>query len=285
VSQAPDLAIVVARFATFGLAILLFGAAAFDLYAPGSAPSPPPSRPRRVGAACLLLTASAYVALLAREASGDAGWPSLDIIAEVYSQTGFGQALAGVQIAAVALALTPASVRWRWPRLALSGSAIVALAFVGHGADDIGVRGDLRIALLALHLLSVGAWLGALPRLYLALSPRDAAPLALLRRFGLVGGICVAAVVASGVGTLTFMVVTAGRRLGAAYATTLSIKLAFVAGLLCIAAINRFWLTPRLEGDPTRARRALRRTIVLEQALGLGALASVAALGQLDPTM
>jgi putative copper export protein len=63
------------------------------------------------------------------------------------------------------------------------------------------------------------------------------------------------------------------------------LKLAFVAGLFAIAAVNRFKLTPMARRDPVRARAALRRAIVLEQGLGLGAVASVALLGQLDPMM
>ena len=285
-NEAPDLAIVAARFVTFGLAMLLFGAAAFDLYAPAATlGTKPASSWRRAAAALLGLAALGYVALLAREASGDPGWPSPDFIADIYTQTGFGLAFAVVQGAAVALALLPASPRWRWTRLVLSGAAAVAFAFVGHGADDIGPRGGLRLLLLGAHLLAVGAWLGALPGLYRALAPGGAERLALLRRFGIVGAICVAAVVATGVGTLIFVVITAGGRLGSAYFTALFVKLSFVFALLCVAAINRFWLTPKLKRDPNHARRALRRTIVLEQALGLGALASVAVLGQLDPTM
>ena len=183
------------------------------------------------------------------------------------------------------LALLPASPRFRWLRLVLSGTAIVALAFVGHGADDTGLRGGLRLLLLGAHLLAVGAWLGALPGLYRALAPQSAEPLALLQRFGVVGAVCVAAVVATGAGSLIFIMITSGGRLGATYATALFAKLTFVFALLCVAAINRFWLTPKMKRNPDHGRRALRRTIVLEQALGLGALASVAVLGQLDPTM
>jgi putative copper resistance protein D len=285
VSETPDLAIVAARFATFGLAILLFGAAAFDLYAPTPAPRPAAAQARSAASVLLAVAALTYVALIAREASGDPGWPGLGLVAAVYTQTGFGLALGVVLLAALGLGLTPGSPGFRWPRLIVSGVAIAALAFVGHGADDSGLNGDLRVLLLAAHLLAVAAWLGALPRLYLALTPGSSDSPALLRRFGVVGAICVATVVATGAGTLIFMAVTAGGRLGSAYATALFVKLTFVFALLCVAAVNRFWLTPQVARDPERARKALRRTIVLEQALGVGALASVAVLGQLDPTM
>ena len=284
-NETPDLAIVTARLATFGLAILLCGAAAFDLYAPANTPRPARPQGRRVAAALLALAALTYLGLLAREASGDPGWPAPGLVADLYAGTGFGQALAVVQLAALALTLTPAAPRFRWLRLTVSGIAMVALAFVGHGADDSGWKGDLRLLLLAGHLLAVAAWLGALPRLYQALAPGSATSATLLQRFGVVGALSVTTVVATGVGSLIFIVATAGGQLGSAYATTLFVKLTFVLALLCVAAVNRFWLTPKAERDPEGACRALRRTIVLEQALGAGALASVAVLGQLDPAM
>jgi len=55
-------------------------------------------------------------------------------------------------------------------------------------------------------------------------------------------------------------------------------KLAFVGCLLCVAAFNKLWLTPRLlDGDP-RASRILRRSIRLELLLGLSILAATATL-------
>jgi putative copper export protein len=66
---------------------------------------------------------------------------------------------------------------------------------------------------------------------------------------------------------------------------TLVVKLAFVLGLIILAAVNRLRLTPMMARAPDRARRLLRATIVAEQVMGLGALASVALLGQLDPSM
>ncbi len=92
-------------------------------------------------------------------------------------------------------------------------------------------------------------------------------------------------VVATGLGVLTFMVTNAGGALGATYVATLLAKLAFVFGLLCLAAINRFWLTPLVRRDPERARQALTRSIVAEQMIGVAALGIVALLGQLDPAM
>jgi putative copper resistance protein D len=286
VSEAAQPALVIARFFTFGLAILLFGAASFAVYAPVEARPRPDVVTSCVGPLLLALAAVAYAGLLAREASGEPGWPPLALVADLYATTGFGRALATLMVGALGLAALGAfAARSRWWKLALSGLALASLAFVGHAADDAGARGAARLLLMALHLLAIGAWLGALPWLWRALGQSRADTPALLRRFGLIGGVSLAAVVASGLGTLWFVLLDARGSLGAGYTRTLVLKLAFVLGLFALAAFNRFRLTPLMSRDPAPARRALRRTIVLEQALGLGALASVAVLGQLDPRM
>jgi putative copper resistance protein D len=281
-SDAVDPALVAVRFFAFGLAMLAFGRASFELYAP----TPRASRVADISiGAALALAALAYTVLLAREATGSAGWPDAAAVAMVWRDTGFGRALA--LTAAVAMAATLAALArepLRWPRLALAGVALAALAIVGHGADDVGLRGDARLAVLAVHLLAVAAWLGALPELWLALA-RDRRPLTLLNRFGWVGGASLALVLVTGSATLVFVALDARGGLGRAYVRTLMVKLAFVLGLLALATVNRFRLTPMMARAPDRARRLLRATIVAEQLLGLGALASVALLGQLDPAM
>ena len=281
-SEAVDPALVVARFFAFGLAMLVFGRASFALYAP--APGPRPTL-RIATSGLLALGAIAYAVLLAREAVDAPGWPGARAVAMIWRDTGFGRALAVTTLAALALTAVAASERrLPWPSAALAAIALAALAFVGHGADDTGARGAVRLTVLALHLLAVASWLGALPTLWLALRDGDQ-PLRLLQRFGLVGGISLATVLVTGSATLVFVALDAPRGLGRSYLGTLAIKLAFVFALFCVAAVNRFRLTPLMAREPDRARRLLRRTIIAEQLLGLGALASVAVLGQLDPTM
>ncbi len=281
-NETVDPALVAVRFLAFGLAMLAFGRAAFDLYAP----APRPNRAFRAATSALLaLAAVAYAVLLAREAVGATGWPGFTAVAMVWSATGFGRALAVSAAAALALAALGASDRpLRWPRLALAGIALGALAFVGHGADGSGLVGALRLALLAAHLMAVAAWLGALPALRLALAQAPQS-LQLLRRFGTVGALSVALMLVTGSATLVFVALGAPGGLGRGYLQTLAVKLACVLALLILAAINRFRLTPLMAREPDRAHRLLRRTIVAEQVLGLGALAAVAVLGQLDPSM
>ena len=282
-SETVDLGLVAVRFFSFGLAMLAFGRAAFDLYAPAPRLS---GRSLRIATSALLAFAAvAYAVLLAREATSAPGWPRFADVVMIWRDTGFGRALAATTLAALALtALAASERRLPWLGAALAAIALTALAFVGHGADDTGARGALRVSVLALHLLAVAAWLGALPALWRALA-NAGQPLRTVRRFGVVGAVCVAAVLASGVATLAFVAASAPGGLGRGYIATLAVKLAFVLALICIAAVNRFRLTPLLTREPARGARLLRRTIVAEQLLGLGALASVALLGQLDPSM
>jgi putative copper resistance protein D len=286
VTAAVDPAIVAVRFVTFGLAMLLFGAAAFDIYAPRATPRPKARRFWVIASTVLGLAAFAYVVLLAREAGGESGWPSLALLSEIYQGTGFGLALAITQTTAAMLAISAAAAhRAHWPRLALSAIGLAALASVGHAADENGLRGVLRVLLLASHLLALAVWLGALPSLFFALAGSNVEARALVKRFGDIAAVCVSVVVATGLATTAFMVISARGQLGGSYVRVLGVKLVFVLGLLCVAAVNRFRLTPMFDRNTEWARIALRRTIVLEQVLGLGALASVAVLGQLDPTM
>jgi copper resistance protein D len=281
-SEAVDPALVAIRFFAFGLAMLAFGRAAFDLYAP--APRPGRAIPAATGA-LLALAAVAYAVLLAREAVGAPGWPGVTAVAMIWSATGFGRALAVTAIAAAALAvLGLARPTLRWPAATLAAVALGALAFVGHGADDTGMRGAARLAVLAAHLLAVAAWLGALPVLWLALGD-GRQPLRLVQRFGIVGAVSVAAVLVTGAATLVFVALDTHAGLGRGYLQTLAVKLTFVFGLLVLAGVNRFRLTRMMARQPGRATRLLRRTIFAEQTLGLGALGCVALLGQLDPSM
>ena len=62
------------------------------------------------------------------------------------------------------------------------------------------------------------------------------------------------------------------------------LKLAVFAAMLGFAAVNRFWLTPRLAGSPdVAALRQLIRNSVIEIVLGFVIFAIVGVLGTLHP--
>lgn len=145
------------------------------------------------------------------------------------------------------------------------------------------------------HLLAAGAWLGALMMFVLALEARGcgAAEAQVIHRalkdFSGVGSIAVAAIVASGLANGWFLVGLGhlGGLTASPWGRLLIVKLVLFAMMLAFAALNRFRLTPRLEAagsdDPGAAISALRYSIGLEFALGVGVLALVAALGVLTP--
>ena len=74
------------------------------------------------------------------------------------------------------------------------------------------------------------------------------------------------------------------------YGRLLVLKLVVFAIMLTFAAINRFWLTPRLGFSPDNelqleALRQLSRNSVTEIVLGLTIFAIVGVLGTLDPAI
>ena len=278
-TEGIDLGLAIARFFTFGLAMLAFGQAVFDTAISARASTTRAARAAVGGA--VALSALAYLTLLAGAASGSSPSPSL--VAALAVSTDFGRALCVTAFAGLELVL------WARPpgglRLAFSAAGLGALTFVGHAAAGEGGTGALRLAVMALHLVAVGGWLGALPGLYLALTMNTTEAYPLLRRFGVLGVVAVSVVLASGLASLAFVAAQARWSLAAAYLGVLLGKLAVVAGLLVVAAVNRFWLTPLAKTDSAAALPLLRRSILIEQGLAMLAVATVAVLGQLDPAM
>jgi putative copper resistance protein D len=270
-----DPALAAVRVLTYGFGIWLFGRTAFPWLMTRA--RPPADALSRILALAYAAAAVGYVLLLARQV----GASDVGDVWQLVAGTGFGRALAVAAIAALALAAAPS--RGPQVRVELAGVALAALAFVGHAADGTGPRGWLRLAMMALHLLSIGTWIGALPSLLMALGRAEAPNV--LRRFSVVAGLALGVVLGTGLISLTFVVVDARGALGPTYARALVTKLLFVAGLIALAVLNRFALSPRVAGGPRWTLTALRASIVAEQALGLCAIVAVAILGQLDPTM
>jgi putative copper resistance protein D len=295
-------AVVLARLAAFVAAAALFGGPLFVLYGGRQDEAAPPGlRPVLIGAALAALLA-ADVALIAQTAqmAGDmrAGLDAATLH-EVLTGSGFGRSIvaraaAGFAALVVLLRMRPGRRVWTLTA-ALGGVGLAALAWDGHGAADPGLAGALHAAADVIHLLAVGVWLGALLCLSLRLSaraPSDEALSALHRALGGfsgVGSAAVAAILASGLVNVWFLV---GPHHLAGLVTTawgwlLLAKLALFGAMLGLAARNRWRLTPRLEaslaGDPRAALVALRRSVGLETALGLGVLALVSVLGVLAP--
>lgn len=297
-----DAAIVIARAVQYLGGMALFGTPLFLLQTP-SRLSPPWGRPLIAGAAALLLAgALVYLPALTAEMAGDAAAArDPDMLRSVLLETPFGVAVLARGLAACA-AIAATLVRQPGRRTqalaaALGAVALTSFAWTGHGAADPGPRGLVHLAADLLHLLAAGVWMGALFAFALRLarpgniSASEAEQLHRdLAHFAGVGSAAVAAIVASGLVNGWFLVGPArfDRLPATPYGLVLVAKLAAFAGMVLLAARNPFVHTPALagalsEGATDRALGALRRSILLEMALGVGVLALVALLGVLAP--
>lgn len=237
--------------------------------------------------ALAVLSGAAWLLLLAADLTGE---PIFEIGGawQVATETRFGL-IGGARLAlAAALAVLIARPRVRWLALAAAAGFIALLGWVGHAGATPGLSGRLLLVSDLVHLLAAGAWLGGLPALALLLGQARGNPgwpefaRISTRRFGWLGVVCVAALLASGLFTSWNLLAGPGDLITTDYGRLLLAKLGLVAAMLAIAAVNRFHLTPRLAAPG--ALRALQRNSLAEAGLGLSVLLLVGALGTLEPT-
>lgn len=302
-------AVVVLRLLQFAGAMVLFGSSLFLLYAlpkagVGSAPQLSWPRPLLAWAAGGVLLTS-VLGLLAHTsilAGSVAEGLKLESLSAVMTTMSMGPSTA-VRAGAGALALIFLTLRGRdraiWWACAGAGALTSAsFAWMGHGAATEGTVGLLHLAADILHTLAAGVWIGALVAFFFLLRPRapsaerDAVLHKALHGFSGVGSALVAVLVTSGLVNSWFLV-GASRIAGLLtmpYGQLLTLKLALFAGMLVLAAANRFRLTPALGAtlaDDGRssgeALATLRRSVLRETALAFLVLGLVAWLGTLAP--
>jgi putative copper resistance protein D len=204
-----------------------------------------------------------------------------DTVALVLGHTFFGQVWRWhLLINAVLLALlfTP----WRSSmrlRLGLSALLLATLAPVGHGAMLDGLNGQLLILNQIVHLTCVAAWLGGLLLLVLILRQPTEPMREVLQRFSGVGYALVAGLLITGL--INVRVLTGQwwpTPLFSGFALILLVKALLVLAMLGLALFNRL----RID-DCEQRMGALRRSVILEWLLGIGAVAAVSLLGTLPP--
>ena len=310
-----DVALVAVRWALYVDLGLLFGLPLFALYAPGGGRIVQRHMPMAAMVACLACLALLLSALgFALQAAAMTGLPltqpDLSMVADLINGTSMGTALKARLVALLVLLLCiPFYRRQSRPAFiasTLAGAvALATLAWSGHGAAGEGEAGWLQLGADLIHLLAAGAWVGALaaflalvlPRLAtddLAAQDMDRITLAeeALRGFSLVGTIIVALLILTGTVNGWFLVGPGNiASLGqSTYGLLLIAKLLLFAGMLGLAALNRYRLTPALaqaieEEDAPRAQALLRASLVVEGGLAIVILGLVAWLGTLSPPM
>jgi putative copper resistance protein D len=294
--------LIVSRFLHFSAVLLLFGAAAFPLYAyregeRGARTDALFDQLRRylIPAAVLaLLSAISWLCLTSANMSGSlANAVNPAILAIVIRETDFGK------IWIWRIALSAVLVVLFWPKrrsevLALAqiaGAALLltSIAGTGHAGADATPWGTFHVAADSLHLLAASAWLGGLLPLAIVLahpSPDIPGSVDVLNRFSGMGTLAVAALVLSGIINSLFQVGSIEIFVTSLYGRILIVKLGLFAVMLRYAAANRFNLVPALAkapGEPGAALARLRKHVAIEQVLGVFVLGVVAFLGTLAP--
>jgi copper resistance protein D len=301
----PDIAL---RFADYLSLMVLFGVPLFATYALGSG-----EETSRVARHCAALAALAAVAAavlslfglaaMAMQMTGESDPSTITshVVEMIVTRTGAGIAWV-VRMMALALCLVAVPALRRRPAtrlvvLACGGAvALASLAWTGHGAMDEGARGYLHLLSDVLHLLAAGAWVGALLAfVVLSVGPgrADGRSVETLNRtasgFAGVGTTIVATLVVTGVINYILIVGPTLRALfTTVYGRLLGAKLLLFAGMLGLAAANRYVFSPRLEAalrvaNFGRAAGMLRRSLWTETGLVFLVVALVAWLGLLAP--
>ncbi|WP_447786027.1 copper homeostasis membrane protein CopD [Pseudomonas germanica] len=278
-------ALVLCRFVHFIVVLMLFGAWLFRpllLRDEALQVDRHLARLTRWLAVVALVSGIAWALLITASMAGSvAAAFDPDTVALVLGNTFFGQVWRWhllINAALLALLLTP----WHsnMPlRLGLSALLLATLAPVGHGAMLDGVSGQLLILNQIVHLTCVAAWLGGLLMLVMILRQPTEPMRDVLRRFSGVGYALVAGLLITGL--INVRVLTGQwwpTPLFSGFALILLIKALIVLGMLGLALFNRL----RVE-DCEQRMGTLRRSVMLEWLLGIGAVAAVSLLGTLPP--
>jgi len=211
----------------------------------------------------------------------------------VTAETGLRQLLASStghkltsQVAAVALtwlAVAWASLRPSREALGAVGlgasAAMLARALAGHA--DASSTPWFAVGLQWAHLVSVGAWVGGLVWLLIALRRGDGDQWGgLARRFSTVAACMLAVVAATGALRALDEVGAWTRLVHTSFGVTLLVKLGLFATLAGLGAVSRFRHVGRTGAG---SRRALRRTVRAEVAMATAVLGATAVLAGLPP--
>jgi putative copper resistance protein D len=188
------------------------------------------------------------------------------------------------------LAAAPSMVRGLIKTL-LGGAILGSFALTGHGAEN-----QWHSFSDFVHILMAGVWIGALASLcgLLFHASRNSQFIVTavrgLNSFSRLGVAVVALLVASGVSNALFAfgISDPSALYRGEYGQILLIKLALLAGMVVLAAANRYWLVPALvqslsAGNTTDAMRSLRRSVFTETSIAVIVLGFAAHLASTEP--
>jgi putative copper resistance protein D len=278
-------ALVLCRFLHFTVVLMLFGAWVYKprLLGRDTTLDRTLTRISRWLAALALVSGVCWLLLITASMAG--AWDAAlepSTLRLVLGSTFFGQVWSWHLLfngLLLALLLTPLHTHLPL-RLVLGASLLATLAPVGHGAMLDGVEGRWLMLNQLVHLACVGIWLGGLMLLVMILRrPAGHDIRALLQRFSGVGYIVVAGLLITGL--INVRVLTGAfwpTPLLSGFALILLIKVTLIAAMLGLALFNRLRIK-----DCEQRLSALRKSVIAEWLLGIGAVAAVSLLGTMPP--
>lgn len=289
--------------------LAMSGLVAFGLYGMQCIEDAIDALPLRTGIAVLAVAGLAIsLVQIVAMASAMAGTSLLPVnvgaVQTLVSKTLIGSAWKVRMFALFALLPTVFLVRSK-PLVALTlmvvwaGIAVATLAWAGHGAMSSGATGWVHLGADVLHLLAAAGWVGAVLALCMLLfDPRTVVDRKrierldrALRDFAPIGTAFVAVILLTGLANV-WLIVGWPHLLtlpGTEYGRLLLAKIALFLVMLCLAAANRFRLSPalgraQLQGHVSAAVQVLRISLLLEISCALTILGITAWLGTLAPT-
>jgi putative copper export protein len=258
-------AMAAARGLYFAATMLLFGELAFGLLMHAKLPVILPPRDMRLRWGALAVAAVMAVAWLVLAVRQMAGAFNLAALRETVSATLFGRLFA---LRLLTLAALLALVALTLPAATSHAAAASPAGFTVLGAS-----------LDAVHLATAGFWLGGLAALLQLHRRNEPNMLLALSLFSEWAMVAVLLLVMTGlIDAVSVLLGDAGTP-SLAYVAVLGAKLALVAAMLGLAAMNRFRLMPQ------GADRTIARNASLELGAGVIAVLLAGLLGQLQPTL
>jgi putative copper resistance protein D len=300
-----DVPLVLARWVHFLCLMVVFGASLFPLYALEGGAKTEAARARavteryiRFAASLALISAFAWVASsLATMVGGFDEILDLDALEAFFFETSFGPVwlirFAIIIALVVVLMAIPSSRRRTVLSVCLSAAALASQAWLGHAAMRTGTELNLELLSYMTHVLGGAAWIGGLVALasLLASCGSDSRDVrtpechAAVRRFSNLGMVWVLLILLSGISNSVFRLRFLSDLFTTPYGYAILAKASLFGLMLITAAVNRWRLVPRLERaeEDAAAVHALRRNVMIEQALGVLVLGVAAILGTLAP--
>lgn len=220
---------------------------------------------------------AARVLVTAGSLSGDAAGVLDSRLLALVWRGGEGRATA-IRLGGLLL-LLPALVRHGragWVPLAGAVAAATSFAWVGH---THAAASPAAPWLAGIHLLAAAFWLGALAPLWIYArrgEPRNVGALA--ARFGRMAIAAVGVLLGAGACILWILLGHPDELWSSAYGRLACTKIALVACLLALAAVNKLHLVPRIIAGETSAMERLRESIGAEMIVAMLILMVTAAL-------